>query len=254
VQNPQTAQFAAMPASIAPPLVDGTAELEGIGPLLHDLLTDAYAPAAPTENRALRALLDQLRQASGIDFAQYKASTIQRRLERRMATTGLRRLSEYREYVQTHPEEYERLVSTFLIKVTEFFRGPNLFTYLREQILPEIVASARGRDQEIRLWSAGCALSCWHSRASRSPQASGSPTPWAMGSTAWHTRRRGGSFRTHPADSMVASRTCVECSGGAGIGASGRVVVKLGRVRASGYLTLRTVSGAPQPENITRTS
>src|SRR5919206_1218032 len=57
IQNPHTAQFAGMPAAIAPPLVDVMADLEAIGPLLHDLLTGAYMPA---ENRALHALLDQL--------------------------------------------------------------------------------------------------------------------------------------------------------------------------------------------------
>src|SRR5947209_15226706 len=83
--------------------------------------------------------------------------TIQRRLQRRMAATGMRRLADYVQYLQDHPEEHERLVSTFLIKVTEFFRDPELFAYLRDQVLPEIVAAARGRDREIRLWSAGCA-------------------------------------------------------------------------------------------------
>src|SRR5919199_2042994 len=66
IQNPRTAQFAAMPLAIAPPLVDVMADLEAIGPLLHDLLTGAYLPA---ENRTLRALLDQLHEASGIDFS-----------------------------------------------------------------------------------------------------------------------------------------------------------------------------------------
>jgi two-component system, chemotaxis family, CheB/CheR fusion protein len=157
IQNPHTAQFGAMPAAIAPPLVDVVADLEAIGALLHDLLTGAYTPAAPAENRTLDALLDQLHEASGIDFSQYKMPTIQRRVQRRMAATGMRRLADYRDYLQSYPEEYQRLVGTFLIKVTEFFRDPELFAYLREQVLPEIVAAARGRDQEIRLWSAGCA-------------------------------------------------------------------------------------------------
>src|ERR687883_647763 len=70
IQNPQTAQFAGMPLAIAPPLVDIMADLEAIGPLLHDLLTGAYAPTQPGENRTLRDLLDRLHKASGIDFSQ----------------------------------------------------------------------------------------------------------------------------------------------------------------------------------------
>src|ERR671937_99277 len=157
IQNPRTAQFAGMPAALAPPLVDVVADLETIGPLLHDLLIGADTPATPAENHTLKALLDHLQEASGIDFSQYKLPTIQRRLQRRMAATGMHRLADYVQYLQRHPEEYERLVSTFLIKVTEFFRDPELFAYRRDQALPEIVAAARGRDREIRLWSAGCA-------------------------------------------------------------------------------------------------
>jgi hypothetical protein len=56
------------------------AELEQLGPLVHDLLTGAYLPAAPADNPALRALLDELEQVRGIRFSQYKMPTIQRRL------------------------------------------------------------------------------------------------------------------------------------------------------------------------------
>jgi two-component system CheB/CheR fusion protein len=146
-----------MPGAIAPPLVDVIAEIEAIGPLLRDLLTGAYLPAQPEENPALRSLLGQLHDASGVDFAQYKTPTIQRRLQRRMAATGQRRLGDYVRYLQSHPEEYDRLIATFLIKVTEFFRDPELFTYLRAHVLPELIAWARQHDHELRLWSAGCA-------------------------------------------------------------------------------------------------
>ena len=157
IQNPQTAQFAGMPGAIAPPLVDVIADLDTIGPLLHDLLTGAYTPSRPGENRTLRTLLEQLHDASGIDFSRYKMPTIQRRLQRRMAATGMHRLPDYVRYLQSHPDEYDRLIGTFLIKVTEFFRDPELFAYLRDQILPEIIAASRTHDKEIRLWSAGTA-------------------------------------------------------------------------------------------------
>src|ERR687887_1889663 len=77
IQNPHTAQFPAMPAAIAPPLVDVVADLEAIGPLLQDLLIGADTPATLAENHTLKALLDHLQEASGIDFSQYKLPTIQ---------------------------------------------------------------------------------------------------------------------------------------------------------------------------------
>ena len=57
----------------------------------------------------------------------------------------------FQKFVQTE------LVRALLIKVTEFFRDPELFRYLREQVLPELIEEAHQRGGELRLWSAGCA-------------------------------------------------------------------------------------------------
>jgi signal transduction histidine kinase len=35
---------------------------------------------------------------------------------------------------------------------TEFLRDPELFTYLRARVLPEMIARARTQDHELRLW------------------------------------------------------------------------------------------------------
>lgn len=156
VQNPETASFPGMPLSLPPSIVDIVANLETIGPLLADLLAGTYPISQPDEDRQLRSLLDQLRERSGIDFNAYKAPTITRRLQRRMAATGANRLSDYVRYLQRNPDEYSRLINSFLIKVTEFFRDPELFEYLREQILPAVIEEARERG-ELRIWSAGCA-------------------------------------------------------------------------------------------------
>ena len=88
IQNPQTASYPAMPLSLAPTTVDIVADIEQIGPILTDLLAGAETPVPPTEERALRAFLEQLRARSGIDFNSYKTPTIMRRLQRRMIATG----------------------------------------------------------------------------------------------------------------------------------------------------------------------
>ena len=157
IQDPATATFPAMPASLAPSSVDIVAELDTIGPLLHDLLTGAYLPNEPRDERVLRVFLEQLRQRSGIDFTAYKRPTILRRLQRRMVATGATKLRDYVRYIERHPDEYQRLVSSFLIKVTEFFRDPELFDHLRSYTLPRLIEEARHRGNELRVWSAGCA-------------------------------------------------------------------------------------------------
>jgi two-component system CheB/CheR fusion protein len=157
VQNPETASYPGMPLALSPTSIDIVAELEAIGPLLHDLATGVHEPARPDDERLLRAFLDQLRERSGIDFGSYKRATILRRLQRRMVATGAPKLRDYIHHVQSNPEEYTRLTASFLIKVTEFFRDGDLFDELRDTVIPKLIADARERDRELRVWSAGCA-------------------------------------------------------------------------------------------------
>jgi two-component system, chemotaxis family, CheB/CheR fusion protein len=156
VQDPATAEYPSMPGSLAPTTIDIVAAVGAIGPLLMDLVSGTREPAQPEEERLLVAFLDDLRDRTGIDFTTYKRPTILRRLQRRMVATSQPRLTDYIRYVAKHPEEYQRLTSSFLIKVTEFFRDPELFDKVRDQILPEIIAKRRST-HELRVWSAGTA-------------------------------------------------------------------------------------------------
>lgn len=156
VQNPETARFPGMPGAVAPSAVDVVADLEAVGPLLVQLLNGSFVLPAPRDEEELRPFLDRLREQTGLDFLAYKRPTIERRLRRRMTAVGAETLAEYRRYLDRHPDEMQRLVASFLIKVTEFFRDPDVFTHLRDQILPGLISEARERG-ELRLWSAGCA-------------------------------------------------------------------------------------------------
>ncbi len=157
VQNPETASYPGMPLALSPTSIDIVAELEAIGPLLSDLATGVQEPARPDDERLLRAFLEQLRERSGIDFGSYKRATILRRLQRRMVATSTTKLRDYIRHVQNNPDEYQRLTASFLIKVTEFFRDRDLFDELRDTVIPKLIADARERDRELRVWSAGCA-------------------------------------------------------------------------------------------------
>jgi two-component system CheB/CheR fusion protein len=157
IQDPSTASFPALPRSLAPSAVDFVLPLEEIGRLLHSLLLGGQVLQRPDEDEALNQVLRLLRDRHGIDFRSYKPATIKRRTQRRLAATGTTDNAEYLRYLQRHPEEQQALVATFLIKVTKFFRDPDLFAALREKVLPDIVDAARRRERVIRFWSAGCA-------------------------------------------------------------------------------------------------
>ncbi len=157
IQDPNTAAFPSMPLSLAPNVVDVAAPVERIGQLLVSLATGGSLPARAHDTKALSVFLDEVRERYGIDFTNYKTSTILRRLQRRIVATDSDTLENYTRYVQTHPEEFQQLVNTFLTKVTEFFRDPELFDHLRARVLPELISQASRRSNELRIWSAGCA-------------------------------------------------------------------------------------------------
>jgi two-component system, chemotaxis family, CheB/CheR fusion protein len=156
IEDPATAMFPSMPGSIPTALVDATADLDSIGSIVFDLLTAGTSPIEGPDQEQLRSLLQRIHDRSGIDFSTYKPATILRRLRGRMTATAHPTLALYRAYLDAQPEEYVRLANSFLIKVTEFFRDPKLFDYLRDHVIPGLIADARREKRELRIWSAGC--------------------------------------------------------------------------------------------------
>jgi two-component system CheB/CheR fusion protein len=156
IENPATAMFPSMPRSISPSLVDATADLDSIGTVLGDLLHMNGVPAEGRDAKAFAALLERVRERSGIDFSTYKTATIIRRLRGRMGATGHSSIAAYAKQLESDTEEYAKFISSLLIKVTEFFRDPKVFNYLRDQTMPELVNDARRHGRGLRVWSAGC--------------------------------------------------------------------------------------------------
>jgi two-component system CheB/CheR fusion protein len=74
-----------------------------------------------------------------------------------MVASGVGSIPTYLHYLEAHPDQEQRLVANFLIKVTRFFRDPSLFDMLRASILPDLIATAIAEQRDLRLWSAGCA-------------------------------------------------------------------------------------------------
>ena len=157
IQNPKTAPYPSMPLSLPPTAVDHVVEMERIGPLLHQLLTGITLPIEEKAEDPLREILLHVSSHTDIDFRNYKASSILRRVSRRMTVTRANNLHDYLDYIRGHPEEIQELVKSFLIKVTGFFRDPDAFDFLRQQVIPELVDRASENGRILRVWSAGCA-------------------------------------------------------------------------------------------------
>jgi two-component system, chemotaxis family, CheB/CheR fusion protein len=97
----------------------------------------------------------QLKTAFGVNFANYKKSTINRRITRRMVINKIDSKKEYVEFLRKNKEELQALFDDLLIGVTSFFREPDTFKVLKEQVFPELV-DKKQPNENIRVWIPGC--------------------------------------------------------------------------------------------------
>jgi two-component system CheB/CheR fusion protein len=98
-------------------------------------------------------LIEYLRESRGVDFTGYKRASLIRRVAQRCHELSIDSFAAYLDYLQVHADEFPILFDKILINVTEFFRDPGSWDYLRENIVPRIIA----KSGSIRVWSAGTA-------------------------------------------------------------------------------------------------
>ena len=109
-----------------------------------------------SDEAGLEELLAFIRDSRGFDFTGYKRSSLSRRIRKRMHEAGVGDYVDYRDRLESSAEEFGYLFNTILINVTSFFRDVEAWTYVRREILPELITDTEGAE-DIRVWSAGCA-------------------------------------------------------------------------------------------------
>ncbi len=132
---------------------------QGIGSAIASHLARAV-PSAPARNagrECVGPVLDLLRVRTAQDFGAYKEGTLQRRIERRMAMASVRpdQWPRYVEILRHDPQEMRRLSKDFLRHATCFFRDPEVFDYLEQEVIPNLLRARQG-GEPIRVWIAGC--------------------------------------------------------------------------------------------------
>jgi two-component system CheB/CheR fusion protein len=110
----------------------------------------------PSANAAVEAILERVRETRHFDFRNYKRATLHRRIERRMAERRCRTIGEYQALLERQPAEFDALIAAMLIKVTSFFRDPEVWSEIGQRVLPQLLSEKR-QGEEIRIWCAGCA-------------------------------------------------------------------------------------------------
>ena len=172
VQEPSSAQFDSMPRSA---IASGCADIVALPANMPERIlacvvwnghptspaADAGPATGPTDEPVeppadtIDSIFSLLRQRTRHDFSLYKPSTLNRRIERRMAIHGLAALAGYVRFLRQNSQEIDLLFKELLIGVTSFFRDPTVWQYLRDTALPALLANRRG-ETKFRAWVAGC--------------------------------------------------------------------------------------------------
>jgi two-component system, chemotaxis family, CheB/CheR fusion protein len=163
VQVPESAAYDGMPRSaMATGMVDYVLPVDKMPGQLIGYVQHAFGqrpkpitPPTPDAGDALQKVFVLLRAQTGHDFSLYKQNTIHRRIERRMAVAQIDRFDDYVRYLRENSLEVEALFRELLIGVTNFFRDPQSFESLREQVLPGLFAG-KAQGGNVRVWVPGC--------------------------------------------------------------------------------------------------
>ena len=152
-----------MPRSaIATGLVDYELPVEQMPATLLEYVEHAHLRGGPipvpagTRNDPLHAILALLCTREGHDFRCYKKAMLLRRIQRRMGLNRIAAIDDYCQYLRDTPPEIKALAKDLLIGVTEFFREPEAWAVLEEEVLPHLVA-AKHPEAPLRVWVTGCA-------------------------------------------------------------------------------------------------
>jgi two-component system, chemotaxis family, CheB/CheR fusion protein len=164
-QDPESAKFDGMPRSvIATGVVHQVMPPEALALEVQTIVTHGEPrpalrdlPAANDPALTPEATTRLLTSVMRVDFAQYKPTTLMRRLQRRLDSTGVSDMGAYAELLAQRPDEVEVLRKELLIPVTAFFRDPEAFIALRDRALRPLLDLRVAQGQTtLRVWVTAC--------------------------------------------------------------------------------------------------
>lgn len=159
VQDPESARYNGMPfAAIHKNQYDLVVTTDRFGELLSmgdlSLLKESGGGRDFRDSQILRSITDTVHQETGIDFSDYKRSTTERRVKRRMSALGVKTYEDYFEFMSINDDEPHALQQELLVPVTEFFRDFQAFEVLRKHLLTYLQQMDPG--STFRVWCVGC--------------------------------------------------------------------------------------------------
>ncbi|MBU1567976.1 MAG: PAS domain-containing protein [Proteobacteria bacterium] len=158
IQNPADAPHPEMPqnALLACPTAETLTATQMAEKVLEiaRVLQDELPNEELTEQ--LRKIFRIVKMRTGNDYSAYKPNTVLRRIDRRMKANGFNEVAPYVSFLEESQEEAHALSQDFCIGVTVFFRDPEAFDILSQQVIPRIFAD-KSLEETVRIWDTCCA-------------------------------------------------------------------------------------------------
>lgn len=99
----------------------------------------------------LQLIINDIQSIYHYNFSEYSKASLKRRVTRLYTNDKFPSFAEFRHKLLSNPEYFNRFIEQVTVNVTEMFRDPLFFNYLREHIIPVL-----GTYPLIRIWHAGC--------------------------------------------------------------------------------------------------
>lgn len=163
VQDPESAQFDSMPKSV---IAAGCADIVVVPAempaRIQSYLTslqhaDEAGKLSLTAVESLQQIIKLVLQRTKHDLSLYKTTTLLRRIDRRMAVHGIASPEKYIEFLTHNSQETDLLFKEVLIGVTSFFRDIEVWEYLENIALVELL-NRRANKSDIRAWCVGVSI------------------------------------------------------------------------------------------------
>jgi chemotaxis protein methyltransferase CheR len=113
--------------------------------------SDSAHSAAPTQQLELRLLLEAIFARYHYDFRGYATGSLLRRIGRALDVLGCTTISAMQEMVLHQEEAFARLLPFLTVPVSDMFRDPPYFKFVREQVVPVLRTYP-----SLKIWIAGC--------------------------------------------------------------------------------------------------
>ncbi|MGK9125879.1 ATP-binding protein [Olivibacter sp. SA151] len=160
VQEPNTAKFDGMPnMAIMSGYADAILPPKEMPQQMLDYIQlmngEDEALSGELNDQQVDRILALVHENSDRDFNYYKTPTIIRRISRRIRLQQIKSVQKYIEFLEGNADEVHSLANDLLINVTRFFRDPEAFRYLEEQVYPSLVKQ-KATGETFKIWVCAC--------------------------------------------------------------------------------------------------